>query len=258
MTFASACSRSKSRIFDLALFAHAVVILAGLEVARNVGIVDRDLAAELVCCHGDHLQLHLLVAQGELPFDLRIGDRHPVGERGAQLVDREAATQVLFERGLRQRRELTAEDQLVALLPDEAPVLLEAGYRENSLRQFLVAHREALAFGFDHGGLLVDHLLQDLLVDAELTEDLVVEAATVRGPVRLHLRVVSLQKLAGRDGTAVDFGNHLGRRGSYTDSHRGGVAQKAWDVKDDESEHHQGKTPLEPTLVATHPIQHGH
>ncbi len=93
-----------------------------------------------------------------------------------------------FELGLRHRRPLAAEQLLVPLLADELAVFLQPRNREDLLRELLVADADALALGLGQRRLLVDHLLQDLLVDAELPQQLVVDVAAVRRLVRLHLR----------------------------------------------------------------------
>ena len=71
---------------------------------------------------------------------------------------------------VRQRRPLRREQLLVALLADELAVLLERRNRENPLAHFLVAHLDAEALGLGERRALVDHLLQNLLLDAELLE----------------------------------------------------------------------------------------
>ena len=53
-----------------------------------------------------------------------------------------------------------------------APFSWNAGDREDLLRDLLVADRDAEPLGFGERGLLVDHLLQDLLLDAELPQQL--------------------------------------------------------------------------------------
>ena len=76
-------------------------------------------------------------------------------------------------------------------------VLLERRHREDPLPHFLVAHRDAEALGFGQRGALVDHLLQDLLVDAELLQQLLAHVAAVRRAVRLQLRLIGAAELAG-------------------------------------------------------------
>ena len=60
------------------------------------------------------------------------------------------------------------------------------------------------ALGFGERRLLVDHLLQDLLIDAELLQQLLAHVAAVRGPVGLQLRLVGAAELARRDRPAFD------------------------------------------------------
>ena len=53
-------------------------------------------------------------------------------------------------------------------------VLLEAGIAKMRCAHFLVADRDAEALGLGERGALVDHLLEDLLLDAELLQQLLV------------------------------------------------------------------------------------
>ena len=51
------------------------------------------------------------------------------------------------------------------------------------------------AVGLGERGLLVHHLLEDLLVDAELLQHLLVHVAAVGAAVRLQLRLVGAPEL---------------------------------------------------------------
>ena len=89
------------------------------------------------------------------------------------------------------------EQLLVALLADERAVLLERRDREDALRDFLVADPDAEALGFGERRALVDHLLQDLLLDAELLQQLLAHVAAVRRAVRLQLRLIRAPEFVG-------------------------------------------------------------
>ena len=113
----------------------------------------------------------------------------------AQLLDGEAAADVVLELGGVQRRPLHAQQLLIARFADEAAVLLERRHREDALPHFLVADRDAEPLGFGERGVLVDHLLQDLLVDAELLEQLLAHVAAVGRAIRLQLRLVGAAEI---------------------------------------------------------------
>ena len=70
------------------------------------------------------------------------------------------------------------------------PFSWNAGSDEDALAHFLVARRDARAAGFGQRGLLLDHLLHDALVDAELLQHALVDVGAVRRPVLLHLLLV--------------------------------------------------------------------
>ena len=245
----------EQEVLDLPLLADAVFRLVRLEVRRDVRVGDGDAAAELRRGQRDDLQLHFLVALVVLTLHVGIGHRHPVGQRRAQLVEHHAAPQALFELRLRHRRVLAEQQLLVALLADEASVFLERRDREDLLGQFVVADRDAVLLGLDEADLLVDHLRQDLLVDAELPQQLIVEAAAELLAVRLHLREVALLKIASGDGAAVDLGDHFARSGAGAG--RSGL-DEIGNVEEHERQHHDGQAPLEPVLVPPHPVEHGH
>ena len=71
-----------------------------------------------------------------------------------------------------------------------APFSWNAGIAKMRCAHFLVADLDAEPLGFGERGALVDHLLQDLLLDAELLEQLVAHVAAVRGAVGLQLSLV--------------------------------------------------------------------
>ena len=104
------------------------------------------------------------------------------------------------------------EQLLVALLADETAVFLQRGNREDLLRELFVADADALALGLGQRGLLVDHLLEDLLIDAELPQQLLVDAAAVLLLVRLDLALVASLEVEALDVVAVDRRDHIVRR----------------------------------------------
>ena len=79
------------------------------------------------------------------------------------------------------------------------PFSCSAGNREDLLRELLVADADALALGLGERGLLVDHLLQDLLVDAELPQQLLVDAAAVLLLVGLDLVLITPLEIEAPD-----------------------------------------------------------
>ena len=245
----------EQEVLDFSLLADAVFRFVRLEVRRDVGVGDGDVAAELRRRQRDDLQLHLLVALVVLALDVGIGHRHPIRQRRAQLVEDHAASQALLELRLGHRWVLAKQQLLISLLADEPSVFLERRDREDLLGEFVVADRDAVLLGLDEADLLVDHLRQNLLVDAELPQQLIVEAAAELLAIRLHLRQVPLLEIASGDGAAIDLGNHLTR--SRTGAGRSGL-DEIWDVEKYERQHHDGKAPLEPILVPTHPVEHGH
>ena len=134
-------------------------------------------------------------------------------ERRAQLLDRERAAHVVLEIGRRHRRVLHAEHLLVALLADERAVLLERRHREDALADFLVAHADAEPVGFGQRRALVHHLLQNLLLDAELLQQLLAHVRAVGVAIRLQLSLIRAPELAGGDFVAFDLGDGVAGRG---------------------------------------------
>ena len=61
--------------------------------------------------------------------------------------------------------------------------------------------------GLGQRRLLLDHLLDDALVDAELFQQPVVDVGAVRLPVLLHLLLVDAAELGGGDLAPVDVGD---------------------------------------------------
>ena len=120
-----------------------------------------------------------------------------------------------------------------------AAVLLECRHREDALPHFLVAHLDAETLGFGEGGALVDHLLQDLLVDAQLLEQLVVHVAAVGGAIGLQLSLIGAAEI--RAGDLAPFDARHGVVGRRVGA---GAAQKIGDVKKDKRHAHQAEAPL--------------
>ena len=101
--------------------------------------------------------------------------------------------------------------------------------------------------------LLVDHLLQHLPIHPELAQHGGAHVAAVRVAELRHLGVVGPREVAHGDGAALDGGDGIaGRTGSL------GRRQEVGHVEEHECEHHEAEAPLEPPLVATHPVEHGH
>jgi len=174
-------------------------------VRADVGVGHLHLVAERVSRQRHDLHLHLLVARVVLVFQFLVGHRHPVGERRAQAVDDQTAPHTLFEGRLGQRRPLAAQQLFVSRLADEPAVLLQPRDREDLLRQLVVSDGDALALGLDHRHFLVDHLRQDLLVDAELPEQLLVHRTAELRTVGLYLGHVTLLEVARPERPSVDL-----------------------------------------------------
>ena len=219
---------------------------------RDVGIGHRHLAAKRVWGERDDVELDLLVAAAELVGDLLVGDRHPPGDRRAQLVDEQRAAQVVLEFSRRQRRVVELEHLPIPRFADESPVLLERRHRQNALAHFRIAHREALAARFSDHGLFIDHLLQDLLLDPELAQQLLAQLRSIGVAVRLQLGRVAALEVA--DGDLVAFYVRQDLRGRRA---RAGV-EEAGNVEDHEGQDDEREAPLEPAFVAPHPVEHCH
>jgi hypothetical protein len=94
------------------------------------------------------------------------------------------------------------------------PFSCRPGIAHDALRELVVAHLDALALGLEHGDLLVHHLRQHLLIDAELPQQLRVHLAAELLLVGLHLRDVALLELAREQIVAVHRRDGLARRGA--------------------------------------------
>ena len=79
-----------------------------------------------------------------------------------------------------------------------APFSWNAGIAKIRCAHFLVADLDAEPVGFGQRRALVDHLLQDLLLDAELLQQLLAHVAAVGGAVGLQLSLIGAAELAAR------------------------------------------------------------
>ena len=132
-------------------------------------------------------------------------------------------------------------------------VLLERRHREDALPHLLVADRDAEPLGLGERRALVDHLLQNLLVDPELLQQLLAHVVAVGGAIRLQLGLIGPAEIGGRDFAAFDFGDGVARRGVGA-----GAAEEIGNVEEDERHAHQTQAPLQPVPVPAHPIEHRH
>ena len=253
LTFARSASTSISRYLTLRFSGILKSAVCACEVSRDVGVGRRHVGPEAVGVERDHRELHLVVAPAVFLLELLVGHRDPFGERLPQLVDGQRAPHVVFELRRRQRRPLRGEQLLIALRADERAVLLKRRDRVNALRDFLVADLQAQAIGFRERGALVDHLLEDLLIDAELLQQLFVHVAAVRGAVRLQLRLIRPAEFVGANLFALDDGDRIAAGGVGA-----GAAQKIRNVKNYERQADETQAPFEPVSVPTHPVKHGH
>ena len=240
------------RVGDLAPLADAVLLFVRLEIRGDVGVGHRHLIAQAVGREDHQLGLHLLVAARELGLQFGVGDRHPLGERRSQLVDQQRLPQVVLELGLGERRVLRPQDLRVQLLAAEHAILLEGGDREDALRDLGVRDGQAQAPGFRHSGPLVDQRPQNLLVDAQLFQHLLVDAAPVRLRIGLHLALVRSSERAGRDALIAHTCDFRVVRGGSAG------ADEIREIQGNEGHHDEKQAPLEPVLVAAHPVEHGH
>ena len=238
---------------DLALLGNLEVGRVRGEMGRHFLIADADLRAETVGQEAHDLQLHFIVAPAILLLEFLVGHREPVGEGRAQFLHREAASDAFLEIGRRQRRTLHAQQLLIALIADEMTVVLKGRNREDALAHFLVAHLDADAPRFGDRRLLVHHLLEDLLLDAQLLEQLLAHVAAVRGSVRLQLRLVGAPEIAGCDRPAFNARDGIAGGGV-----RGGAAQEVRNIGNDEGQHDNQQAPFEPGPVLAHTIKHRH
>ncbi len=241
------------QIVDLPLLRNPVRLLVIVEVLRELGVRRGEAFTELVGGEVHDFELHLLVALLEFLRNVCVRDGNPARERRLQLLGDDAAADLVLEVGGTHRRILHLQDLPVARVPDELTVLLERRQRENALANFGVAGADPEPVGLGERRLFLDHLLDDALIDAELLEQPFVDVAAVLLAVRLHLLLVDPPEFLRGDLMALDVGDDLvvARRAAA-------VTDKAGDIEQDERHHHDGKAPLEPALVAPHPVEHRH
>src|SRR5204862_6596162 len=124
---------------------------------------------------------------------------------------------------------------------------------ENSAPHFLVAHADTESVGFSKRGAFLHELLENLLLDAQLLQQLLAHIRAVGGAVGLQLRLVRAPEFAGADLPALDARNRVARRGVGSSA-----PQEIGNVKNDECEAYQTQAPLQPTLVPPHLVEHRH
>jgi hypothetical protein len=95
--------------------------------------------------------------------------------------------------------------------------------------------------------------LKDLLLDAELLQQLLVHLTAVGGAIRLQLRLIEPAELAGRDRLPLDLRDGIARCGVGA-----GAAEEVRDVEHHESQTHENQAPFQPVLVPAHPVEHRH
>ena len=202
----------------------------------------------------DDGQLDLVVPAPVLLFELLVRHRQPLGDRLAELLDHQRAADALLELGGRHRRPLRRQELLVALRADEHAVFLQRRDRVDALGDLLVADRQPEALGLGQRRAFLDHLLENLLLDAELLQQLFVHLAAVGRPGRPAAGpAYGPAELVGANLVTVDRGDRVGRGGV-------GVAasQELGDVEDYKREADESQAPLEPVPVPSHPVKHGH
>jgi hypothetical protein len=197
--------------------------------------------------------LHLVVPEPVLLLDFLVRHCQPLGQHGSQLFDGQLVADGLLEGTGGQRGTLRAEQLLIPLLADEHAVLEERRGGEDALPHFFVARRHAEPLGFDERRLLVDHLLQNLLVDAELFQQLFTDITAVRVAVRLQLNIVRPPEIGGGDFAALDRGHRAPKRGPGRV-----LLEKIGDVENNERQHDEAEAPLEPPLMPPHLVEHSH
>ena len=87
------------QVADLALLGNLEVRLVRVEIAGDVRVAGRNLAAERVGGEPDHRELDLVVAPPVLLLELRVRDRQPFGDGRPQLFDGHAAPDAVLEIG---------------------------------------------------------------------------------------------------------------------------------------------------------------
>ena len=146
---------------------------------------------------------------------------------------------------------MLVEHLTVAVVADEHAVLLQRGQARDAGLELGVGDREPQPRRLGDHGLFVDHLLDDPLLDAELLEELIVDLRAVRLTVGVDLLLVEDPEVARLHVAAVDRRDRIGRL-------RAVRLQEAGHIQQDKRQHDNPQAPLEPGLVAAHPIEHRH
>ena len=253
MILAAHFLRVHEHVAKLSLLGHAEIFLLRLEVGRDLGVGRRHVRQEAVHRERHHRELHLVVPATVFGLELLVGHRQPLGDRLLQLVDEQRAPDPLFELLRAEGRPLHAEDLAIALLADERAVFLKGRIREDALLHFFVVDGQADAHRLRQRGALVDHLLEDLLVHAQLLQQLIAHLPAELLPVGLHLGLVRPAELVARDLLPLDDGDRVSR-GEI----RGRRLQEVRNVENDKRQTDQPQAPLEPVPVPAHPIEHRH
>ncbi len=241
------------QIFDLPFLRDSEAVLVRVEVAGHFFVGRFHVGPEALDGKRHDRELHLVVAAPVFLFDVLVRDRHPFGQRPAELVDDERAADAFFEIGRRERRVLHLQDLPITIFADERSVLLERRDGEDARPQLSVAHVDLQARGLGERRALVDHLLENLLIDAELLQQRFVHVAAVRRAVRLQLRLIRAAELVRADRLSFDGCDGVG--GGCASAR---AAKEVGNIKDHEGEAHQAQAPFEPAFVPTHPVKHCH
>ena len=236
-----------------ALLRHQVVVGVLVEQRGHVLVRRVQPLAEVVGPERDRAQADALVAADVLALDLVVADRDPVGERRLQPLEHQRPPHALLELGRAQRRLLHPQHLEIGGLADERAVLLEGGERNDGLPHLRVADGHAEARGFLQRRVLVDHLLQQLPVDAHGTQEVCGDLTAGLDLVALELAAKERLELADGDLLVPDLGQHVGQRAGGLG---GGLDQG--EPEDQQGETGEGEGPLQPRLVASHAIQHRH
>ena len=158
---------------DLPAIGNSIVLFVRIIMRRNLGVGRIYLRLEVVGEDGHDIQRDLFVAALVFALELGVGNRHPLGETGAELVQHQAFTHRFFEFGGRDGRRLLREQLAIPLLSDELPVVLQTWDRHDLRPHFGVAHGDTVALGLRYLRLLLNHLLKNLLRYLHLPEQIV-------------------------------------------------------------------------------------
>ena len=223
------------------------------EEQRHVAVGRFHLVAEVGGAERDDVHADSLVAAPVLAGDLGVRHAHPAGDGLLQPVDQDFAADLLLELPGVQGGTLLLQQLAVARLADEPTVDLEGRQRQDALAHLRVAHFQAQPLRFGQRRVAVDHLLQNLPVDAERAEHFLGDLPARLQAVRLKLAGVYLLEVGQRDFLFADARDDVaGQPGPA------GLVHEAGNVQEDECKNDEREAPLEPALVASHPVEHGH